>query len=123
MGIAAPVAAVLTAVALVPVSTFDAVGRGRLQQNDFMLTRLSGRAPAAGVKPVVLAAIAEWCPHCVANSWPLALALERFGTLAGLRTISSGTYFAKHGGNPPFSNTRGLRDHTHRWQSVGRFRR
>ena len=100
--------AVLTALGAVPASTFDAVGRGRVLKSEFTLTRLGRRAPAAGAKPVVLAAIAEWCPHCVANSWPLALALERFGRLAGLRTISSGTYYSTHGGSPAFSNTRGL---------------
>lgn len=101
-------AVVVSDVGSVPASTFDAVGLGRVQASQYMLTRLSGHAPALGTKPVLLAAIAEWCPHCIANSWPLALALERFGTLTGLRVVSSGTYYSKHGGKPPFSNTRGL---------------
>ena len=100
---------VLTEVSSVPASTFDAVGLGRVQKNDVTLTRLSGPAPdTGGAKRVILAAIAEWCPHCVANSWVLALALERFGTLTGLRTINSGTYYGKHGSSPAFSNTHGL---------------
>jgi hypothetical protein len=101
-------ATVLAEVSSVPASTFDAVGLGRVQKNNLTLTRLSGPAPGTGAKPVILATIAEWCPHCVANSWVLALALERFGTLTGLRTINSGTYYGKHGGSPAFSNTHGL---------------
>jgi hypothetical protein len=101
-------AIVVTDVGSVSASTFDAVGLGRVQNSNYTLTRLTGQAPAAGAKPVIFAAIAEWCPHCVANSWPLALALARFGTLTGLRIVSSGTYYSKHGGNPPFSKTRGL---------------
>ena len=100
-------ATVLAEVSSVPASTFDAVGLGRVQKSDLTLTRLSGPAPG-GAKPVIFAAIAEWCPHCVANSWVLALALERFGMLTGLRTINSGTYYGKHGGSPAFSNTHGL---------------
>ena len=100
---------VLAEVGSVPASTFDAVGLGRVQQNDITLTRLTGPAPeSGGAKRVILAAIAEWCPHCVANSWVLALALDRFGRLTGLRTINSGTYYGKHGGAPAFSNTHGL---------------
>jgi Domain of unknown function (DUF929) len=36
-----------------------------------------------------------WCPHCAANSWALAVALSRFGTLTGLRVIDSGTYYCR----------------------------
>ena len=102
-------ATVLAEVGSVPASTFDAVGFGRVQKNNLTLTRLSGPAAGTGgAKPVILAAIAEWCPHCVANSWVLALVLERFGTLTGLRTVNSGTYYGKHGRSPAFSNTHGL---------------
>jgi hypothetical protein len=97
---------VLKALAAVPAATFDAIGRGRVYANgQFTITRLHGGLPG---RPTLTASIAEWCPHCIAGSWAIALALERFGTLAGLRTISSGTYFARHGGRPAYSNTRGL---------------
>jgi Domain of unknown function (DUF929) len=36
-----------------------------------------------------------WCPHCAANSWSLAVALSRFGTLTGLRVLDTGTHFCK----------------------------
>jgi hypothetical protein len=101
---------VLSGVSSVPQSTFDAIGLGRVYpKSQFPLTRLGGTTPpVGGVKRVILAAIAEWCPHCIASSWVLALTLERFGTLTGLRTINSGTYYAKHGGKPAFSHTHGL---------------
>jgi len=100
---------VLAEVGSVPASTFDAVGLGRVQQNDITLTRLTGPAPeSGGAKRVILAAIAEWCPHCVANSWVLALALDRFGRLTGLRTINSVPTTASTAGPPAFSNTHGL---------------
>jgi hypothetical protein len=103
-------AAVLSAVAGVPVATLDQVGLGSVDgQNEFVLKRL---APGSGPKPakVDVAAIdAAWCPHCAANSWPLAIALSRFGVLSGLRVIDSGTYYARHlHEKPGYSHTQGL---------------
>lgn len=40
-------------------------------------------------KPEVLYFGAEWCPFCATERWPLAVALSRFGTLAGPRQVSS----------------------------------
>jgi hypothetical protein len=44
-------------------------------------------------KPELLATIFSWCPHCAANSWSLAVALSRFGTLSGARIIDTGTLY------------------------------
>ncbi len=52
---------------------------------------------------------AAWCPHCAANSWPLAIALSRFGTLSGLRLLDSGTFYEKVlEAKPGYSHTKGL---------------
>jgi hypothetical protein len=34
---------------------------------------------------------AEYCPYCAGTRWPMIVALSRFGTFAGLRTIHSST--------------------------------
>jgi Domain of unknown function (DUF929) len=41
-----------------------------------------------------------WCPHCAANSWALAVALSRFGTLTGLGEINTGTHYCKVAEDP-----------------------
>jgi hypothetical protein len=43
-------------------------------------------------KPEVLYVGTEYCPYCAAQSWALLVALSRFGTFTGLRTIRSGNY-------------------------------
>lgn len=52
----------------------------------------------AGGKPEVLYVGGEFCPYCAAERWPLAAALQRFGTLSGLQTTKSS-------GNDVFPNT------------------
>ena len=84
-------------------ATLDKVGAGHiLGQQDFPITKLTGRALTRNGKPELLATIYAWCPHCAANSWALTVALERFGKLSGLREIDSGTFF------PAFHHTHGL---------------
>jgi Domain of unknown function (DUF929) len=48
-------------------------------------------------KPEVLYVATEYCPYCVAQSWPLIVALSRFGTFTGLSTSRSPAFE----GNPP----------------------
>ncbi|MDQ8043292.1 MAG: DUF929 family protein [Solirubrobacteraceae bacterium] len=99
---------VVTAVTTIPATTYDAVGAGPAFDKDFVLKPLKGAAAPAG-KVDVLSFNFAWCPHCAANSWPLAAALSRFGTLSGLRQIDTGTYFAKVvKAKPGFSHTKGL---------------
>lgn len=41
--------------------------------------------PAAEGPPLILYIGAEYCPYCAALRWPLAVALQRFGDLSGVR--------------------------------------
>jgi Domain of unknown function (DUF929) len=43
----------------------------------------------SGGKPEVLFVGTEYCPYCIARSWPLIVALSRFGQFSGLSTIRS----------------------------------
>jgi hypothetical protein len=84
----------------VPASTLDQVGAGivappgPISQGGFDVVKLH-RPLASQGKPEVLDESFAWCPHCASESWSLAIALSRFGTLTGLRAIDSGTYFCK----------------------------
>jgi hypothetical protein len=96
-------------VANVPQETLDQVGLGKLSsRSEFPIKNLGGSASAAG-KVHVISYNAAWCPHCVANSWAVAVALSRFGTLSGLRQLDSGTYYEKVvEAKPAYSHTKGL---------------
>jgi hypothetical protein len=52
-------------------------------------TAVNGRPLTSGGKPEVLYVGTEYCPYCVAESWPLIVALSRFGEFSGLRTSRS----------------------------------
>jgi Domain of unknown function (DUF929) len=52
-------------------------------------TAVNGRPLTSGGKPEVLFVGTEYCPYCVAESWPLIVALSRFGQFSGLRTSRS----------------------------------
>jgi hypothetical protein len=94
----------------VPASTLDAVGAGKLlAPSQFQVTKLSGAPLTSGGKPELLTFVLAWCPHCAADSWALAIALSRFGTLSGLREIDSGTVFGtKFHAHPSYPHTKGL---------------
>jgi uncharacterized protein DUF929 len=49
----------------------------------------NGRPLTSGGKPEVLYVGTEYCPYCVAESWPLIVALSRFGAFTGLSTSRS----------------------------------
>lgn len=93
----------------VPQETLDQVGVGKLEGgSEFEIKNLGGSASAAG-KVHVISYNAAWCPHCAANSWPLAIALSHFGALNGLRLIDTGTYYEKVvEAKPGYSHTKGL---------------
>jgi hypothetical protein len=55
-------------------------------------TPVNGPALTAGGKPEVLYVATEYCPYCVAESWPLVVALSRFGEFSGLRTSRSARF-------------------------------
>jgi hypothetical protein len=99
----------------VPVTTLNQVGAGRISgPQSFNVVKLSRRLRSHG-KAQLLTMNLAWCPHCAANSWALAVALSRFGTLTGLRTINTGTYYCSltHSSctltpSPCYPNTHGL---------------
>lgn len=53
------------------------------------LTKVNGPPLTSGGKPEVLYVAAEYCPYCVAENWPLIVALSRFGEFSGLSTSRS----------------------------------
>jgi hypothetical protein len=79
----------------VPARTLNEVGAGRIAgPQEFSVFKLHSHFTSGG-KPELLTANLAWCPHCAANSWGLAIALSRFGTLHGLRVINTGTHYCK----------------------------
>jgi hypothetical protein len=50
---------------------------------------IAGESTEANAKPKVLYVGADFCPYCAATRWPLSIALMRFGTLKGLKTMRS----------------------------------
>ena len=52
----------------------------------------NGRPLLSDGKPEVLYVATEFCPYCVAQSWPLIVALSHFGQFSGLSTSRSPTF-------------------------------
>jgi len=88
----------------VPVSVQDQVGAGSISSSDLMpgsqipaasaanagyFATVNGKALTSGGKPEVLYVGAEYCPYCAAQRWSMIVALSRFGTFSGLKTIHS----------------------------------
>lgn len=98
----------------VPTSTLNQVGAGDLSGpsvfNVFKLT--TGQLRSHG-KPELLTMNLAWCPHCAANSWSLAVALDRFGALTGLRVIDSGTHYCMLVSDPCALTPSPCYPHTH----------
>jgi hypothetical protein len=79
----------------VPASALNQVGAGDIGPPQvFQVTKVQQDLRSHG-KPELLTMNFAWCPHCAANSWALAIALSRFGTLSGLGIINTGTYYCK----------------------------
>jgi hypothetical protein len=87
----------------VPASTLNRVGigdsRNPITSQVFGIAKGGGHFTSDG-KPQIVTVELAWCPHCAANSWALALALSRFGTLTGLGEINTGTHFCKVAEDP-----------------------
>jgi hypothetical protein len=82
---------VVNEVTNVPASTLDQVGAGGAKLSGG-IKAVSGESPlTANGKPEVFFDGAEYCPYCGANRWGLIVALSRFGTFTGLKTIHSST--------------------------------
>ena len=89
-----PTGAALTAVVNdvtgVPASTLDAIGGGGGAVT-VKPASITGQALTSGGKPEMLYIGAEYCPYCAGTRWAMIVALSRFGTFSGLRTIHSST--------------------------------
>jgi hypothetical protein len=66
------------------VAAFDKSGSG-LQP----VTQLNGKALTSGGKPEILAILAEFCPICATERWPLTVALSQFGKFTNLHQTRS----------------------------------
>ena len=75
----------------VPVRTSDAAGDGA-GQVIAKPAAIAGPPLAARGKPEILYVATEYCPFCATQSWAMIVALSRFGTFTGLRTIRSGVF-------------------------------
>ena len=82
----AALASVVSDTTSVPAGILDVVGAGSVTRPP---TAVSGAALTSGGKPEVLYLGAEFCPYCAAEQWGLVVALSRFGTFSGLRTVHS----------------------------------
>ena len=90
-----PTGATLTSVVSdatnVPASTLDSVGAGGSSLQG-AIKKISGATPlTSNGKPEVFFEGAEYCPYCAANRWGMVVALSRFGTFTGLKTVHSST--------------------------------
>ncbi len=83
----AALAQVVSEVTSVPAATLDAVGTGSGVTGTPQ--PVSGPPLTSGGKPEVLYIGAEYCPFCAAERWAAIVALSRFGTFSGLRTVHS----------------------------------
>ena len=81
-------ATVTSQVTSVSSSTLDQVGAGGSSLSGGIKS-ISGNALTSNGKPEVFFLGAEYCPFCAANRWGMIVALSRFGTFSGLKTISS----------------------------------
>jgi hypothetical protein len=81
-------ATVVNEVTGVPASTLDAVGAGGSTPGSGFKA-ISGSPLTENGKPEVFFDGAEYCPYCAANRWGMIVALSRFGTFTGLKTIHS----------------------------------
>jgi Domain of unknown function (DUF929) len=85
----------------VPANALNQVGAGKIDgPASFNVFKLFRGRLTSHEKPELLTMNLAWCPHCAANSWALAVALSRFGTLTGLREIDTGTFFCTVISNP-----------------------
>jgi hypothetical protein len=87
----AALASVVNDVTGVPASTLDTVGSGGSSLSGSIQKISGGTTLTSSGKPEVFYDGAEYCPYCAANRWGMIVALSRFGTFSGLKTIHSST--------------------------------
>jgi hypothetical protein len=82
----AALASVVSDTTSVPSPALDAVGAGSVTAKP---TPVSGPPLTSGGKPEILYLGTEYCPYCAFERWGMIVALSRFGTFSGLRTVHS----------------------------------
>ena len=95
-------ASAISEVTSVPASTLETVGSGSGAVTA-KPTTISGSTLSSNGKPEILYEGAEYCPYCAAQRWAVIVALSRFGTFSGLRTVHSGAVNGA-GQAEPFQN-------------------
>jgi hypothetical protein len=95
--------AVVKTVTSVPTSASDSVGSGSGQVTAKPQT-IPGTLLTANGKPEMVYMGGEYCPYCAAERWSMIVALSRFGTFSGLKTIRSSTKNGA-GESEPYGNT------------------
>jgi len=83
----AALAEVVAGVTGVPAATLNAAGIGSGVTGTPQ--PITGSPLTSGGKPEVLDIGAEYCPFCAAERWAAVVALSRFGSFPGLRTVHS----------------------------------
>ncbi|MBV8218902.1 MAG: DUF929 family protein [Solirubrobacterales bacterium] len=109
-------AQITSLVTSVPASTLNRVGAGGgrnpITSPVFGISKGHSHLTSDG-KPEIVDVALAWCPHCAANSWALAVALSRFGTLTGLGEVNTGTYFCNVAEDPCNLNPLSCFPYTH----------
>jgi hypothetical protein len=85
----AALSSLVSQVTSVPASTLDTIGSGSGKVTGKIQTITGGTPLTANGKPELLYMGAEYCPYCAAERWAMIVALSRFGTFSGLRTVHS----------------------------------
>ena len=75
----------------VPASALTTVAGGGTSSVSGSLKGITGSALTSNGKPEIFYDGAEYCPYCAAERWGLVVALSRFGTFSGLKTVHSST--------------------------------
>jgi hypothetical protein len=85
-----PLTSTVSEVTSVPASTLGSVGAGGgAVTGKIQTVQGTSTALTENGKPEILYMGAEYCPYCAAERWSMIIALSRFGTFSGLKTMQS----------------------------------
>jgi hypothetical protein len=86
----AALTSVVNDVTKVPAATLDKAGDGGSSLSS-AIKPITAAALTSNGKPEIFYDGAEYCPYCAAARWGMVVALSRFGTFTGLKTVHSST--------------------------------